>query len=802
MTVLAAEKPVQVVYLPSPFVRDRRFVEVPDGPTLAEIAAGTRVPPEQLRLVLDGQAVPQERWETTTPGPGAHVLIGRRPAGAAFAHVLAQFVGNALSWAATNLAGTAYVLSPYTGMLVNRPHLGETEGSGVRRTIRGDRNALPQYDPVPQVLGRHKFVPPLAAATFTTEEDGKLFQHSLYTFGPGTLALEDLRIGEDPVFKDGTTLVYTGKMEADGVVAKTKFELRQGTGSDAAITLYSKDVQETIFAERLRHDRAVIHRTVARTVRIVVLIGFPNGLTWLRDTGGTKPRTVRVRVEHRSATSTGSWTDDGVMVVEEETRSSVYRAREIDVSEGTYDVRVTRLTEEGQDAGIVDETYWTSMHQHRAGTVVAQTGLCLVAMRRQITNNASGLTEDFSAIAQTVCLDWNGSTWAAAATSNPASLFRHVLQGTSNRRPVADSRIDLEALAAWHEDCDANGFEFNYVTNGRTTVREVLRMIAAAGRASFAMQDGKYTVVRDGALTGSPVQLFTPRNVRSFAGRRFFERKPDAWRCSFVSPEEDWLQTERIVPDDGFTEDTAEEFESLSFPGVTDSDQAYALGRYHIAQRRLRPEEYVIETDFEHLDCVRGDWVRLSHDAPLVGLHQGRVLAVAVDGGGNATGVTVDQECTMAADTYGMVFRRSADGGFVEATVVTAAGAQTVLTFVAPISSATKPAVGDLFAFGRRTQETIECRVKSIEPGPDHAARLVLVDAAPECITAAEGAIPAYKPRVTIPPRRIDVTIAKKRERVRVISIESASTKGYADVASGKGALRVRLQPKGSEVRT
>lgn len=40
--------------------------------------------------------------------------------------------------------------------------------------------------------------------------------------------------------------------------------------------------------------------------------------------------------------------------------------------------------------------------------------------------------------------------WEPRPTSNPASVYRDILQGASNKRPMADSRIDLTELQSWH----------------------------------------------------------------------------------------------------------------------------------------------------------------------------------------------------------------------------------------------------------------------------------------------------------------------------------------------------------------
>lgn len=823
--MLAATRPVSIAVLPSvPITSMRRMVQEPAGDwTLEDVVDATGLDQDGLTVSLDGRIVTADYWAQEVPQPGSSVIVRVRPAGVGFVWAVAAA---AEGWAAVGAYATAVIYTAVVSVAVSyataalsnalfAPSENETDtvAPGVRRTIAGGRNSFEPYAPIPQVLGKHRLFPPLAARSYTTEEDGKLYQYALFTFGFGALALSELKINDDPIFKSTTSISYTGVMDSDGgaFVAENgnphlQLELRQGTSSDAAITLFSTDVQEKVISLRLKKSRGWVRRTTdSGATQITVIVGCPNGLIWRTESGKVKERTVRIKIRYRAAggAEDAPWTDVQLIKLTKKTASSVYGSRTWSVSEGTYEVEVKRVTEEGTFAGITDITEWTSMLINRSGSVVNVSNLCLVAAKIKITNNFSSLVDQLNAVAQTVCLDWNGSSWVEQATSNPASLFRHVLQGDANKRAVADARINLTELAAWHVECTAKGYGFNYVTQGRTTVLEMLRQVAAAGRGSPGMQDGLFTVVRENDLSGAPVQHFTPRNVRSFQSVRRYVEPPHAFKVQFVDPESGYLDTERIVPADGYTTSSATSFERLDMPGITDPDQAYSLGRYYLAQLTLRPEDYVIETDFEHLDCVRGDWVKFNHDVILVGLAAGRVVSVTQNGGGDATAVVLDQECPMAAATYGIRFRKT-DGSTVVATVVTSAGYQTTLTFSTPILAANpQPAAGDLFLFGESGDESIDLIVKDINPLDELSARLTLHDAAPGVLTADSGTIPAYDPQITIPPE-ISPNLISGGHRINRPRFSGITSSDVRD-EEGRGpvirrGLRVRLQPAGVSV--
>lgn len=210
------------------------------------------------------------------------------------------------------------------------------------------------------------------------------------------------------------------------------------------------------------------------------------------------------------------------------------------VARGRYDVRVRRITADTLDDNTFDEAVWTALRTTRYSYPVNMTGLALTALRIKATDQLNGIVERLNGVVHSILPDWDGENWVPQVTSNPASLFRHVLQGNSNARPLADHRLDLARLQEWHGHCAAAGREFNAVIDYDVSVREVLQDIAAAGRASPTLLDGKWAVVEDQPQT-VPVQHFTPYNTFGFQGRKSFDDIPQALRIRFINREKGWL---------------------------------------------------------------------------------------------------------------------------------------------------------------------------------------------------------------------------------------------------------------------
>lgn len=412
------------------------------------------------------------------------------------------------------------------------------------------------------------------------------------------------------------------------------------------------------------------------------------------------------------------------------------------VPKGQYDVRVRRITADNTSDDIFDDVMWTALRTVRYTTPVTMTGLAVTALRIKATDQLNGIVDRFNGVVSSIIPDWTGTAWTEQPTSNPASIYRHVLQGAGNAKPLQDSRIDILRLQDWHERCTDAGYDFNAVIDYDVSVMETLQNVAACGRASPALIDGKWSVVEDFGAQ-SPVQHFSPRNTFSFQGHKSFDALPHALRVRFVNAEKGWQQDERLVYDDGYTAQNASEYESLELHGVTSSDQAWKAGRYHIATARLRPETYSFCADLEHIVCTRGDLVRFTHDVPLFGISSARVAVIS------DTGVTLDTQISMSTGkSYAIRFRAS-DGSSVVKQIVTAAGKTTSLVFV--LSGANGVQAGDLALFGESGTESVALIVKSIEPRGDLTARLTCVDASPAIYQADTGEIPAFNSYVTLP---------------------------------------------------
>lgn len=76
---------------------------------------------------------------------------------------------------------------------------GRSEAESPTFNISGARNDIRQYQPIPQVLGQHKMVPPYGAAPYTEIVGNDQYLRFVVLWGYGPVQVDDIRIGNTPL---------------------------------------------------------------------------------------------------------------------------------------------------------------------------------------------------------------------------------------------------------------------------------------------------------------------------------------------------------------------------------------------------------------------------------------------------------------------------------------------------------------------------------------------------------------------------------------------------------------------------
>ena len=379
--------------------------------------------------------------------------------------------------------------------------------------------------------------------------------------------------------------------------------------------------------------------------------------------------------------------------------------------------------------------------------------IALIELKIKATDQLNGSVNNLSCTVTSKLPVWNGSAWVNQATRNPAWAYLDVMRGWAAKNPVPQSRIDMDSFIAWAAWCDQ--VPSNYVpTPGEpewqtqvrcccdmevtsvTTAWEVLKLIAATGYATPSQNGGKYSITIDQPRT-TAVQVFSPKNIKSFSGQMSYHIQPHALRIAYTRTNETETD-EVIVYDDGYNADgsggktQATIFETMQLVGISRYNQAYTIGRRALAQGHLRIETFTVSCDVENLLATRGSLVRLAHDVPKIGSGTGRIVAVS---GGN---ITIDDDFKLTSGTiYAHV--RHLDGTQSVRNLYYVSGRTAVI-------SGSTVSEGDLIVYGELNRVDLECIVKSVHPSNDLTASLELVPYAPGIYTADTATIPARDP--------------------------------------------------------
>lgn len=838
----------------------------PEGVTIAQLMADLEPDPlfaDLLEVWVDGEPVERARWEAYRPAAGSLVTVTAFPApgkgGKDILRAVLTIAVIAISvWAGPHAAGlmgladSAFAAGMATagisaaGMLaVNalvppaKIEAGSTPSRVPTHYIEGARNTLRPYEPVPVHYGRSRYTPPLGARTYTESLGDKQYLRMLVVWGLGPLSVTDMRIGDTPL-SDFTNI---------------QIEHRPGLPSDPPLTLFPSSVIQEELSILLSQASGWVTRSSADgAVELSIDLAAP-ALVMYDSDGDPHEQAVALEVQYCEH-GTGAWRHparaDVTTSFEEpivtvipiydpvtasytgtttytrypgdtwveggaEVRTITIRHRRPEalrhglswrVPAGRYDVRVRRLTEDTDQDNIFDDIYWAALRTYRADPpVTPPVPLCMTALRIQATDQLDRMVDDLNGIVQSIAPRWDGSAWAARATSCPAALIRRALQGPGVPAPVADEWINLESLQAFAEHCAEHGYEYNEVIQADTSVWDLCSRIAAAGRATFGLVDWGWGVIIDRPRGDLEITThITPRNSRDFRIEKAFTDLPHAWRVAFANEEQDWRPDEMIVYRDGYGPGTASRFEQLSLPGVTSPAQVYALARYHMAVAVQRPERWVCRQDFEHLVLKRGDRALVTHDVLLVGLASGRVKDIVTDGDtGEITALVLDNPVPGLDpdEAYGISVRTVGDARVTRLVTIDAAD-PAVARLGAPIpAGGVEP--GDLYGFGVHGLETDDALVLAIRRGSDLEAEIHMVPYRPEVYTAADGEIPPFDTRVTPLPVAAPPVVVSVYTDERVLLVDrSGSLRPRVSVEVEPCALphgRLEAQMRLSETR-
>ena len=620
-----------------------------------------------------------------------------------------------LAGAAVGLGGTLLV---NTFLPAPVPKVAKDYGNTSQTyAITGGKNRADIWGKLPFIGGKMRTIPPYAAIPYRETLGGKIYWRALFAIGHGPLQIDEIRIGTteisnfqgveyeirrgywqlnnkgawnpasgvfpaNPEFGD----LYT--FTANGTIAGFAYKAGQSITYNAAdvatnplswdidqekqLKLFGSDVYEDPLSAEVKHATPVVHTTQTNCDVASIDIVFDRGLVHLQTMPPGKPSTigVAIRIEQSPAGADNWTTVSEIPVFGAQTSPMFWGHRWATVGYGAqsatkqYDIRVTRMSADFDESKDFGNFSWYSLKSEAYKMPLPKRGVCYLSMRVLSSGQLTGTLDEVNVTVRSQCKDYDVNTnkWVWRVTNSPAALFRHMLQHPSRLSPALDSQIDLDRLAYWDTVTRPTNRVFNGVFDAKTSLLDSLTDVTRVGRATLTLRDLKYSVAIDEPKT-VPVRLFTPKNTWDYSGEITHGLIPNAYRISIKNEDRDWATDEIIVYDDGFDGDEQNlRVERVDWIGITKQQQAWAEGRFHIAQQRLRREIHKFKTDFEQLVVERGDLVAFQHDAIAVGSGAMRVISTTQTGD-NTTSLTLDSGVTTySGSSYGIRARRVVDG--------------------------------------------------------------------------------------------------------------------------------------------
>lgn len=419
---------------------------------------------------------------------------------------------------------------------------------------------------------------------------------------------------------------------------------------------------------------------------------------------------------------------------------------------GIYDVRWQRRTGDSTDDRLRTDSFWTALRSvSNDRPVQTDYPVNLLAIRAKATGQLSGSLGNVTVYYRSKSLDWDreSKTWVNRFTSNPASIYRHILQDKiAMARPQADAILDLDNLARAHEFWDDRGWEWNFVCDASVSVFERLQSVCAAGLASPTMVDGRWGIIID-KERDHVACAFTSANSWGWTFERTQVRLPNEIHCTFISGATWDTDMQRVATDEPIDGDII--YETQTYEGVNDPAQVYQLARFHYADAKNRRRTITLRCYDEALLCTRGDLVECA--CPNVsphGLQVGRVRKVVTDENGYVTGFTTDQSNTtdFSGRRFGVRIYNS-EGVIYHAEVLPEDTTQTQLNFISPQQM--NIANGDKYAFGDYSEEVFQAIVIGMQFNADWTCDVTLQDYVPTLYGDLSQPIPPFYTTVTRP---------------------------------------------------
>ena len=337
------------------------------------------------------------------------------------------------------------------------------------------------------------------------------------------------------------------------------------------------------------------------------------------------------------------------------------------LSHGTYDIKVTRLTADYASSRYGADSYLTAVREIVCDDFTYPRHV-LVGLKAMASEQLSG-SLDFSCMCQgSKIMTYSSGVGTFEYSSNPAWVCLDVLTqpvftdtGTIARYDGMDiSRIDISSFETWAEWCDElvddgkgsteKRFEFNGTFDSELTLWEAATQVASMSRALLIWNGTTLSAIIDKAvnLSTDVSCLFSTANIKPDSFSETFlnlDERVGELEISFIDKDSDYEKGSFTVFDADLDKPTNRT--SVTLIGTTNASQAWRIGKYMLAKNRYLIRTIQFEAAIDAISVSVGDVFYFAHDVPQWGLSSGRVVS------STNSSITIDNTVTIeAGKTY------------------------------------------------------------------------------------------------------------------------------------------------------
>lgn len=333
-----------------------------------------------------------------------------------------------------------------------------------------------------------------------------------------------------------------------------------------------------------------------------VNFSFPSGLVEFDKKGGKNDKTVEYEIQYRVYGSDAGWTSKTGSVNNKTIDGCGYTIGVSLPAQSLIEVRCRRTNEQGS-GNARDSMYWQSLQARLQNRPARYNDVSTIALKVTVGGRLSAQSDRKVNVTPTRNYD-TGNTRSVSAA------FKHLAK-SAGMASFDTATVDALESAYW----TPQGIKFDYIADDdKASVKDVLDIIAAAGRGYFTISNGEGTVGLD--IAKSWTGIITPQEMTGSLRTVATAPTSDDYDGVDVTYTSAVTWADEVVQCRMPGADTAVKVESVNADGITDQDKAYQFGMRRLMKHRRQRLTHSCTTEMDALNYEFGDRIILADDIP------------------------------------------------------------------------------------------------------------------------------------------------------------------------------------------